>query len=77
MAWPKSGNFVKYILPSTLILGAIPAYLIALILIYFIAFKWKLLPLGGGYGMATIPNASRFPLPGSDQTLALAGALLW
>ena len=58
MAWPKSGNFVKYILPSTLILGAIPAYLVALILIYFVAFKWKLLPLGGGYSITTIPNAS-------------------
>ncbi len=59
MAWPRSGTFVKYILPSVLILGAIPAYLIALILIYFVAFQWKLLPLGGGYGIGTIPNASR------------------
>ena len=58
MAWPKSSNFVKYILPSFLILGAIPAYLIALILIYFVAFQWKLLPLGGGFGISTIPNLS-------------------
>ena len=58
MAWPKSSNFVKYILPSFLILGAIPAYLVALILIYFVAFQWKLLPLGGGYGISTIPNLS-------------------
>lgn len=58
MAWPKSSNFVRYILPSFLILGAIPAYLIALILIYFIAFQWKFLPLGGGYGISTIPNLS-------------------
>ena len=58
MAWPKSSNFVKYVLPSSLILGAIPAYLIALILIYFVSFQWKLLPLGGGYSISTIPNAS-------------------
>jgi peptide/nickel transport system permease protein len=58
MAWPKSSNFVRYILPSFLILGAIPAYLVALILIYFIAFQWKLLPLGGGYSLGTIPNLS-------------------
>lgn len=58
MAWPKSGAFVKYILPSVLILGAIPAYLIAIILIYFISFQWKLLPIGGGYGIGTIPSAS-------------------
>lgn len=58
MAWPKSSNFVRYILPSFLILGAIPAYLVALILIYFVAFQWKLLPLGGGYSIGTIPNLS-------------------
>jgi peptide/nickel transport system permease protein len=58
MAWPKASNFVRYFLPSFLILGAIPAYLIALILIYFIAFQWKLLPLGGGYNIGTIPNLS-------------------
>lgn len=58
MAWPKSSNFVKYILPSFLILGAVPAYLVALILIYFVAFRWKLLPLGGGYAISTIPNMS-------------------
>jgi peptide/nickel transport system permease protein len=58
MAWPKSSNFVRHILPSFLILGAIPAYLIALILIYFIAFRGKLLPLGSGYGIGTIPNLS-------------------
>lgn len=58
MAWPRSSNFVKYILPSFLILGAVPAYLVALILIYFIAFRWKMLPLGGGYSISTIPNLS-------------------
>ncbi|NJN81958.1 MAG: ABC transporter permease [Caldilineaceae bacterium] len=58
MAWPKSGNFVKYVLPSVLILGAIPAYLIAIILIYYVAFQWKWLPLGGGYAIGTIPSAS-------------------
>ena len=56
MAWPKSSNFVKYILPSFLILGAIPAYLVALILIYFVAFQWKLLPLAGGYGIGQVPS---------------------
>ncbi|HXF63902.1 MAG TPA: ABC transporter permease [Caldilineaceae bacterium] len=58
MAWPRSSNFVKYILPSFLILGAVPAYLVALILIYFVAFRWKMLPLGGGYSISTIPNLS-------------------
>ncbi len=58
MAWPKSSNLVKYILPSFLVFGAVPAYVIALTLIYFVAFRWKLLPIGGGYGIGTFPSFS-------------------
>jgi peptide/nickel transport system permease protein len=58
MAWPKASNIFRHILPSLLIFGAIPAYVIALTLIYFIAFRMKLLPLGGGYGLSTIPDYS-------------------
>jgi peptide/nickel transport system permease protein len=58
MAWPKASNFFKYILPSFLVFGAIPAYVVALTLIYFIAFRMKLLPIGGGYGIATLPDVS-------------------
>jgi peptide/nickel transport system permease protein len=58
MSWPRASSFVRYVLPSFLVLGAIPAYVIALALIYFVAFRWKLLPLGGGYGIGTIPSAS-------------------
>lgn len=60
MAWPRASNLFRYILPSLLIFGAVPAYLIALTLIYFIAFRWKLLPIGGGYGISTIPDWSSF-----------------
>lgn len=58
MAWPQASNLFRYILPSLLVFGAIPAYVIALTLIYFIAFRMKLLPIGGGYGIGTIPNMS-------------------
>jgi peptide/nickel transport system permease protein len=56
MAWPKASNLFRYILPSLLIFGAIPAYVIALTLIYFVAFRWKLLPIGGGYGIGMFPG---------------------
>lgn len=58
MAWPKSSPFVKHIMPSFLVLGAIPAYLVALILIYFISYRWQWLPLAGGYSLGTVPNMS-------------------
>lgn len=56
MSWPRASSFVRYVLPSFLVLSAIPAYVIALTLIYFVAFRWKLLPLGGGYGIGTVPT---------------------
>lgn len=58
MAWPKASAFARYVLPSFLIFGAIPAYVVALALVYFIAFRMKLLPIGGGYSLGTIPNMS-------------------
>lgn len=58
MAWPRASNLFRYFLPSLLIFGAIPAYVIALTLIYFIAFRLQWLPIGGGYGIGTIPNFS-------------------
>lgn len=57
MSWKQSALF-RYILPSFLILANIPAFVVGLVLIYFIAFRWQLLPLGGGYGIGTIPNWS-------------------
>lgn len=56
IAWPRSPKFLNYLIPPLLTLSAIPGYLLALILIYFLAFKWKLLPLGGGYSIGTLPG---------------------
>lgn len=58
MSWPRASGFVRYVMPSFLVFSSIPAYVIALTLIYFIAFRWKLLPLGGGYGIGTVPTRS-------------------
>ncbi len=57
MSWKESALF-RYILPSFLILANIPAFVVGLVLIYFVAFRWQLLPLGGGYGIGTIPSWS-------------------
>jgi peptide/nickel transport system permease protein len=58
MSWPKAPSAFRYLVPGVLIFGAVPAYVIALTLIYFVAFQWKLLPIGGGYGIGTVPNMS-------------------
>jgi peptide/nickel transport system permease protein len=58
MAWSKSGFIFRHIMPSLLIISAVPAFIIGLLLIYFVAFKWKLLPLGGAYDTTKLPELS-------------------
>lgn len=58
MAWSKSGFIFRHIMPSLLIISAVPAFIIGLLLIYFVAFKWKLLPLGGAYDATKLPELS-------------------
>ena len=58
MAWPKSSAFIRYVLPSFLVLGAIPAYLIGLILVYFLAYKLGWFPTARGFSIGLEPNLS-------------------
>ena len=82
MSWPNASPVARYVLPSFLLFGAIPAYVIALTLIYFIAFRWKLLPLGGGYSIGIVPTRTvgfaldvveHSILPAISMILATAG----
>jgi peptide/nickel transport system permease protein len=39
-------------------LYALPGFLLAFVLIYFLAFRWRLLPLAGAYSRGAIPSFS-------------------
>lgn len=56
MAWPRSPRFVKQLGPLLMPLSAVPYYLLALILIYLLAFVAKLFPLGGAYNPSMPPS---------------------
>lgn len=58
MAWPRSPKFLSYLMPPLLSLSAIPFFLLGLVLIYLLAFKFKLFPLSGGYTAGTFPALS-------------------
>ncbi|MFN8494600.1 MAG: ABC transporter permease [Caldilineaceae bacterium] len=58
MAWTRSSFLFRQVIPSLLILGAVPPFIIALLLIYLVAFKWQLLPLGGAYETGVLPTLS-------------------
>ncbi len=57
MSWSDRPIF-RYILPSLLIFANVPSFIVGLVLIYFVAFRMNWLPLGGGYGIGTVPNLS-------------------
>ena len=58
MAWSRSSFVFRQVVPSLLVLSAVPAFIVGLLLIYLVAFKWQLLPLGGAYDTTNLPTWS-------------------
>jgi peptide/nickel transport system permease protein len=58
IAWPRAPRWLEYLAAPMLTLAAIPYYLLALILLYVLAFSWQWFPLSGGYTAGTQPNWS-------------------
>jgi peptide/nickel transport system permease protein len=56
LAWPRAPKFIHALAPPLLTLSSIPYYLLGLVLIYFFAFSWQWLPLGGGYSIGSSPG---------------------
>jgi peptide/nickel transport system permease protein len=55
-SWPRSPAFIKGLMAPLMMLQAIPAYLLGLLLIFFIAFRLRLLPMGGAYSQGVLPS---------------------
>lgn len=82
VAWPKSPKFLQALIPPFMILNSLPFFVLGLILIYFFAFRWRVLPLSGAYtrGQVVQWNFSFFLdvlkhalLPGLSIVLVLIG----
>lgn len=56
IGWNKSPRFMSWFIPPLMIFSATPSFIVALVLIYFLAFKAKLFPLGRPYGLMTKPD---------------------
>ena len=56
LAWPKTGNFVKYFVPLLMTLSAIPYYLLGIVFIYLFAINWGVLPTAGAFGFGVKPG---------------------
>lgn len=55
LAWPKTPKFFAYLATPFLLMSSIPFYIIGLVLIYALAFKIKIFPIGGGSQYGQMP----------------------
>jgi len=59
LGWNKTPQWVNNIVvPPMLVFSSVPQYLVALVLIYFVAFRMKLLPMGQPYPSTMMENWS-------------------
>jgi len=57
-AWPRSPGWLRGFATPFILLMGVPPVLLAVFLLFFIAFRLKVLPLGGAYSIGTVPNQS-------------------
>jgi len=53
IGWKKSPKFLNLLVPPLMIFSAAPPFVLALVLIYFLAFRAKIFPLGRAFGQYT------------------------
>ena len=52
--WPKVQKYIKYLIYFIMPLSAIPFYLMALLLLYLMAIKFHILPIGGTFRVGSV-----------------------
>jgi peptide/nickel transport system permease protein len=57
-AWPKAPNWLRSIATPFVLLTGVPPVIMGVLLLFFIGFRLKLLPLGGAYSIGVVPNWS-------------------
>jgi peptide/nickel transport system permease protein len=57
-AWPRSPRWVRAFATPFVLLTGVPPVLMGVLLLFFIGFRLRLLPLGGAYSIGTVPNWS-------------------
>ncbi len=57
-AWPKAPTWVRTIATPFVLLTGVPPIIMGVLLLFFLGFKLKWLPLGGSYSIGLIPDGS-------------------
>jgi peptide/nickel transport system permease protein len=58
LGWQKSPKVMSALIPPLMVFSATPAFVLALVLIYFLAFRAKLFPLSRPYGLFVLVDWS-------------------
>jgi peptide/nickel transport system permease protein len=82
-AWPRAPSWVRAVATPFILLTGVPPVIMGVLLIFFIGFRMKMLPLGGAYSIGVVPNWNDFGfwmdlirhqiLPGLALTLGSVG----
>ena len=56
MAWPSAPRFLRFLLPPMVALSVTPFFMVGLILLYVLAFRAQLFPLGGSHTVGSFPS---------------------
>jgi peptide/nickel transport system permease protein len=57
-AWPRAPNWVRSFATPFILLQGMPPVLMGVLLLFFIAYRFKIAPLGGAYSTGVIPDWS-------------------
>jgi peptide/nickel transport system permease protein len=57
-AWPRAPRWARTVATPFVLLTGVPPVIMGVLLLFFVAFRLKLLPLGGAYSIGTIPSFS-------------------
>ena len=57
-AWPRAPRWLRGFATPFVLLTGVPPVLMGVLLLFFIGFRLKMLPLGGAYSIGVIPNWS-------------------
>jgi peptide/nickel transport system permease protein len=57
-AWPRAPHWLRVFATPFVLLTGVPPVLMGVLLLFFIAFRLQLLPLGGAYSIGIIPDWS-------------------
>jgi peptide/nickel transport system permease protein len=58
LAWPAKARLAQYVFPPLMILSAAPYFITGMLLLYVLAFRLRLFPLGGGFEAGAFPEYS-------------------